>query len=60
MGKEEIFLTCGILLILLGAWLIHTGISIEISKGRKAYIMAGFCVMACMVIAVINFACGYQ
>lgn len=49
------FLFCGAGIILFGAWLIHRGISLGKSRGRRLYVITGFSVIACMILVAIQF-----
>lgn len=49
------FLSCGGGVILFGAWLVHRGISLDACRGGRIYVLAGFSVMACMVLAAFQF-----
>lgn len=49
------FLICGAIVILFGAWLVHRGIVLDARGGGRIYVLAGFSVMACMVLAAFQF-----
>lgn len=49
------FLICGAIVILFGAWLVHRGIVLDARRGGRIYVLVGFSVMACVVLAAFQF-----